>query len=231
LVLSVASGIAAVLLVSLCVALTSEDKGAQSLWVDLLQYRTRDDAVAYGSHWHYHFVSTLWFAFGGSVALSWLGAFANLDVFRPRPRGGLWYVACAYVAIVTLAFGMSRATFTSVLYTGHQARELATHVPITMLLGFAALAVVAPPQPLRSQQTSWQRIASAMRLSPLSTLWSVAIPIALAAVMCTGDVMREGQSQGGLSAMIAAHQFEHVLDYAFTVLVALAVGLLPTSSS
>jgi hypothetical protein len=40
--------------------------------------------------------------------------------------------------------------------------------------------------------------------------------------MASGDVMSEGQSGNGLAAMVAAHVFEHALDYVLVALAAIA---------
>lgn len=201
--------------------------GTASTWLDLLQHRTRDDASAYGSHWHYHLASTVWFAVGAPVALRLLAAVSNV---APTPaaqsqRRRSWIAAWTFFAGLTFVFGVSPLVITSVLYTGHQARELATHVPITMLLVFAALASVDANDASPGGDTSVAgRLRQALRPSPIRVAVALAIPLALAAVTLSGDVMGEGQSAGGLAAMVGGHVFEHVLDYAFTPLVAVAAS-------
>ena len=53
------------------------------------------------------------------------------------------------------------------------------------------------------------------------------VPIYLAIVAMRGDVMAAGQSDRGLAAMVAAHYFEHALDYLLVALLVLGgFGLL-----
>jgi hypothetical protein len=55
---------------------------------------------------------------------------------------------------------------------------------------------------------------------------AVTIPVYLGIVAVRGDVMAAGQSDRGLAAMVAAHYFEHALDYLLVALLVLGgVGL------
>jgi hypothetical protein len=46
------------------------------------------------------------------------------------------------------------------------------------------------------------------------------IPLYLAVVTLSGDMLEAGQSERGLAAMVGAHFFEHVLDYLLVTLLA-----------
>jgi hypothetical protein len=196
-------------------AVTAHSDGLGSALRDLLQYRMRDGLEGYGTHWGYHWLATVWF--GAAVGLApavtrRLPGFPVLLVSRSWARAA-WY----YVLALTIIFGLSGDVFLDVRHAGHQAREIMTHGPVTALLGVGILMVAGAgvarwelqaPQGLR--RSEWVRLALA-----------VVIPVYLAMVSLRGDVMAEGQSEYGLSAMVAAHYYEHTLDYGFVALLLL----------
>jgi hypothetical protein len=103
---------------------------------DLLQYRTRDDLAGYGTHWRYHWLSTLWFGAAVGVAPAMAHWITGAPVLR---RSRFWTrVAWGYFLALTLVFGMSADVFLDVRYAGHQAREILTHGPVTLLLGLGS---------------------------------------------------------------------------------------------
>lgn len=220
--LAVACGLAAAAIAAWAFVAASSEHGAASARLDLFQYRTRDDTSAYGSHWHYHLASTLWFGIAAPLAAAAIAAIAGRGPQRHRDGRALMFTAWGLFVALCVVFGISALAFTSVRYTGHQARELVTHAPITLPLVFAALALTAGTA--RASRAD-RRVAALFRVfgaSPVRTLLVVAVPVLLAVTTMRGDVMTEGQSEGGLAAMVAAHVFEHTLDYVFTVLIALA---------
>jgi hypothetical protein len=222
--LGVGCAIVAVALAVAAFAITVRHDGAASARLDLLQFRTTDDNVAYGSHWHYHFASTLWFGFGASLALRLVAAIAGMRLAaRDRAQWAPWVA----VLVLTAVFGVSPLALTSVRYTGHQARELMTHVPVTLPLVFAALAAVSRLSPERAAKSTWLgRIARALAERPWQAVGAFAIPLMLAAVTLSGNPLEEGQAEQGLAAMVAGHVFEHALDYVFTVTFAVAAAAL-----
>ena len=203
--------------------------GAQSALSDLLQYRTRDDVTAYGSHWHYHCASTIWFAAASRLAVCFTGAVAGTATNPRAPAQRLQIYGWLAIAGLSLIFGVSPLAFTSGLYTGHQARELMNHVPITMMLVFGVLAAVSgtPATAADLRPSCFQRLLAVIKQSPWwRTALAFAIPLVLAAVTIIDDPQDEAQLSNGLSGVIAGHVFEHVLDYVFTLLFAIgAAGL------
>lgn len=178
--------------------------GWRDALLDLVQYRTRDDLVGYGTHWRYHWLSTLWFGAAAGLAPRVANRLAGKEALGIHRR---WTTAgWGYFLALTVVFGVSGDIFLDVRYAGHQAREILTHGPVTLLLGVGVLLLAGRPSIGDTSQAPRlaRRVAAA--------LW-VAIPIWLAAVALSGDVMEEGQSEHGLAAMVAAHTFEHVLDY------------------
>ena len=222
-----AAAAAAIIVTALLV--TAAHDGWHSALLDLLQYRTRDDLAEFGTHWHFHWLSTLWF---GAVALLVPGALRAAGGTGLRPHRGYRLAGWLYFGALTLGFGLSRAVFVDVRYAGHQAREILTHAPVTALLGIALLLAAArvenrtasgrgmAPGPIDGGQRA---VGTELPRSVLlgAVLLAVAIPAWLAVTALSGDVMAAGQSQLGLSAMVGAHYYEHALDY---VVVLLLVG-------
>ncbi len=217
-VLGAAAIAASVLLVLTAFIATAAADGLPSALLDLGQYRTRDTRVSYGSHWRYHWLSTLWFGIATGLAYSLvIGE-------RRRPTEGvnrLAVVAWGYFLAMTLLFGLEDEVFFSPLYAGHQAREIATHGAITLPLALGCLRLTrnAPVGSPRLGQEGKLRFTALV----LICVW-------LTAVMAGGDIMAEGQSANGLSAMVAGHLFEHSLDYLAVVLLACGLGLLSSQT-
>ena len=205
---------AAVLLVVGALVATARHDGLDSALRDLLQYRTRDDLVAYGSHWRFHWLSTIWF--GATVAVL-ATLVARLTGGSAIWRSTFWErVAWGYFVALTLIFGLSSDVFVDTRYVGHQAREILTHGPVTALLGTGLIIR------LRQWLGADEEVAARPRQPWFHTAAMIVIPVYLAAAALSGDVMTAGQSDHGLVAMVAAHYFEHALDYALTTLLVIA---------
>jgi hypothetical protein len=190
---------------------TIRTHGLNSALLDLLQYRTRDDLAGYGTHWRYHWLSTLWFGAAVATAPVLFQRLAHRTLLLPHRAWAR--AAWAYFLVLTIVFGMSSDTFVDVRYAGHQAREIMTHGPVTLLLGLGLLI-----QGTRHAPVSRTAGAAASRIHPALGDVVVGIPAYLALTTLTGDVMSEGQSEHGLGAMVGAHYFEHALDYLLVVL-------------
>ncbi|MGE0126737.1 MAG: hypothetical protein AB7U82_01435 [Blastocatellales bacterium] len=199
--------------------MTASRQGWASAALDLLQFRTRDYLSEYGSHWRFHWLSTLWFgvaAMLGAPLIAWLCGQARRD----QQGHKLLLAAWGYFAALTVVFWFSSETFTDVRYTGHQAREILTHGPVTYLLTFGALHLLAArlPEPFSAKPSRTPVIKPFGGYLQLALF--LLIPIYLAVVTLSGDVLEAGQSERGLAAMVGAHFFEHVLDYLLVVLLA-----------
>lgn len=215
---------AACALIAAAVVGAAGKHGLDSAVRDLLQFRTRDDLSGYGSHWRFHWLSTLWF---GVAALLCAPLIARpLDGNLSDPRRQMYiarWLPWVYFATLTTAFGLSSKTFLDVRYAGHQAREILTHGPVTGLFALGALQLST--RWLSGSLRRWPRAAPSIRLTPTTCVQLalfVTIPVYLAVVTSSGAVMEVGQSEYGLVAMIGAHFFEHTLDYVLVVL--LTVG-------
>jgi hypothetical protein len=209
---------AAALFVGLAFAFAAAQNGADSALADLLQYRTREAVSVYGSHWHYHWLSTLWLGLAAPLAARVALGRVNHDPLAGMV-GPLTWIAWGYFVAMTAVWGLTEEVFTSVRFAGHQAREIAT------------LAVVTTPLTLGVLWCMTGRQSAALTsLVPTRATWlrvslMVVIVVWLAVVMASGDVMSEGQSDNGLAAMVAAHVFEHGLDHVLVPLAAAAAWL------
>jgi hypothetical protein len=204
----------AAVLVGVALLATSLGAGLGSALEDLLQYRTRDDLAGYGTHWRYHWLSTVWFGAIATVAPALtrrVRGLPHLGVHRAWTRA-----AWVYFMGLTVIFGLSTDIFVDARYAGHQAREILTHGPVTLLLGLGMLLAWSS-----AGRTGSERRDPIGRATPLLVGVALLVPIHLAVVSLHGDVMAEGQSALGLSAMVAAHYFEHSLDYLLVFLLLL----------
>ncbi len=111
--------------------------GWTSAWLDLAQYRTRDDLVGFGSHWRYHWLSTVWFGAAVGLAPALTGRLGWS--VRLAPHRAWTALAWGYVLVLTVVFGLSGDVFLDVRHAGHQAREILTHGPVTLLLGIGVV--------------------------------------------------------------------------------------------
>jgi hypothetical protein len=201
----------------LCVAafiFAARHSGAETAVSDLLQYRTRDDLHEFGSHWRFHWLSTVWLGVAASllatIGCNW-GVPAKPRSLRDRPVQLVWLG----FLVVSAVFGFSREILVDGRYIGHQAREILTHGLVTLPLATAVVSMVALWSSNRTRGSyappNWSRAEIVL---------FVVIPAYLGMKVLTGDVMAAGQTDAGLSAMVASHMFEHVLDYIFVALVA-----------
>ena len=195
----------AILLVVLAFAMASMQEGWREAARDLLQFRTRDDDSAYGSHWRFHLLSTVWFCCAAPVVA---GITTGVSGF-PRLEGEsrrLLVAAWIWIGVLTLSFGVNADPFTSGRYIGHQAREIMTHGLITLPLVFA-IGVM----PGRVVQAS--RLARSGGL-PRMLAWIpvLGIPLFLAAAFRGTTLEGSAQLETGLAGVVAAHVFEHILD-------------------
>jgi hypothetical protein len=215
-----APGLAAALLAA-ALAATAARSGWASALLDLGQFRTRDDLSAYGSHWRFHWLSTLWFASASVVIARVASAAVGGDARCGHDVGGhSWAVAWVWFAGLTVVFGLSPEIVTDPRFVGHQAREILTHGPITCLLVVGSAVLMAgrfspggPPTRAMPAAAGW-----------LAPAVFVLVPTGLAALAIAGGAMATAQTANGMSAVVAAHVFEHVLDYLFVWLIVFGIG-------
>ena len=210
------SAVFAGLLVTTAFVTAAGQEGWWEALRDLLQFRTRDDDVSYGSHWRFHWLSTIWFC--GAAPL-----LAGITAGLPGPPRSdarsrhLMFAAWGSVALLTIAFGVNADPFTSARYIGHQAREILTHGLITLPLVFALCVLAAGVVPA----------GTAHPASPAARAFSwlavVCIPAFLIVAFGGGELEGTAQLESGLSGVVATHVFEHLLDYLLVAATCLAL--------
>jgi hypothetical protein len=205
----------AVAMVSAASVLSAAEEGWLEALRDLLQYRTRDDDTRYGSHWRFHLLSTIWFCATAPVLASLTRNRFGMPV-AAGPAFRFLAMAWGWVAALTVIFGVGAEPFTSDRYIGHQAREILTHGLLTLPCVFAIGVLAAGPLRSRAEVAGpgWQVATGVLVLG---------IPVFL--VTAFGGSALEGSAQlnSGMSGLVAAHVFEHLLDYLFVLVVAMAI--------
>jgi hypothetical protein len=207
--------------------------GADEAFRNLFQFHTRDDQTSFGSHWRYHWLSTVWFG----VAIPLVARLGALWLGAPMPspdrdRRPFVIAAWGWFALVTVTFGLSGAILSDALYVGHQAREIATHALITMPLALGIVAWVARRDRHAHAGIEDSGPASGEHARRTATdegrvfgfAWYqfglvLAIPLYFVLPIQYGDVMEAGQTRLGLASMVGAHVYEHSLDYLFVALI------------
>jgi hypothetical protein len=217
---------AALLLIAAAWTRTSEVWGRGVAWQELLQSYLRDDTVpAAGIHWSYHLLSTVAYVAAAIVLAAILQRLIarTFDVRRPAIRARSVGAVVAVVGALTLLCGLTIAPFSDGRFLGHQAREAATHLALTLPLSFAVLLTVGrwcsgPVAARRGNGGVPGRdvvIAAAV----------VALTLAYLAIgtLVTG-AMHTTSPGLTLSSLLGAHCYEHSLDYALVVLLTAALA-------
>jgi hypothetical protein len=220
----VATGIAAAAL-----AATVAGDGLGSALLDLAQYRTRDDEVAYGSHWHSHVHGML--ALGllaAGLGAILRGVTGRAAVARPREGWG-WSLWLATLVGATVAFRPDLVDWNGTRLLGHGLREIVTHAAITLPLAFAALLVVAGSRSFRIVPRARWRWTSVWRGVFLLAA-GAAVPVAVYVQLRGRDVLAAARKPSGVADLLASHAFEHALDYAFVPMLAVALASLVRSA-
>ena len=186
---------------------------------DLLQLYTRDDDVAWGSHWRSHVLAVIALVAAAVVGAALLGRWLDGGWRRAarRSRLELGGVIVA-IAALTLVCGPSLEPLTAARVVGHQARELATHGTITLAIAFAVLLWrhwPPAPAPARRSPRPPREVRLAAGIAATITAYLLATGLML-------DARAAGPPGAPLSALLAAHGFEHSLDYLFVALLCAA---------
>lgn len=206
--------VAALVLIGATFVVSAMEEGAWEAARDLLQFRTRDDDVSYGSHWRFHLLSTIWFA----AAAQALAAVSSGSVRMLRAEGtarslalGSW----AVMVVLTLVFGLTMDPFTSGRYIGHQAREIMTHGAITLPFVFAF--------GVRPSGISSHIRPAGVFVTILAWLAVLLIPLYLTIAFSRTGLEATAQLSTGVSGVVAGHVFEHALDYLMVFLLTMAM--------
>jgi hypothetical protein len=207
--------VAAALLVALAAAGAVQAAGVRTALWDLLQAYVRDDGWAYGSHWRVHALSTLAFLLAALAGAALLGRAVDGAFARPRrrPRRRWLGGSLAAFAVLSLLWLPTPEPVVDPRAIGHQAREAVTHLLITLPLalgvwllvhrdgGVPAAGLQRPPAEIVAAGLAAAAVVSGLGVAALATR--------------AAQVARPGAA---LSSLVAAHAFEHTLDYIFVAL-------------
>ena len=198
--------LAAGILIAGSITLVCLESGPRAAMENLNQLHTRDNLPVFGSHWRFHFLSTVWFGLAVPVT-AWIAARLAGVPSLFAPDAWLHRAAWLYFGLVSIAYGPGTEPFIDPRFIGHQAREIFTHATTTLPLGLGVIVLA------RRMAGSGTRAASASRPGWFRLLGVVAIPVYLLLATVLTDSIASGQTDRGPAAMVAAHYFEHTLDY------------------
>jgi hypothetical protein len=214
------SGGLAALLTAFIVTGAAINSGAWIVLEEFAQMHTRPGApTGWGDHWDTHLLSRLALML---VALTLAGFHAALTGAAGRPAVGaigrrLFRVNLIAFLALTLVFGPNLDPFLDGIHIGHQARELFTHVLVTLPLsigaGLWALQHLTRQRPM-AQAFS---LRSVPRESWAALLGAVLIGLYLTVGFLVTAAYGRGQSSNPV-ALVLVHFFEHGLSYLFTPL-------------
>lgn len=195
-------------------------KGLQSFFLDLLQFRTRDDVLAYGSHWHYHLLHIFFMAgaaMGVSFLYRWKTGISKAGINRfAAPLICIWI---SVASLFTIMFIPNLKPFTDTRYLAHQLREIATHATVSMPLAFAFLSCLERKYASRTIQRAVR--GRGLKTGIFYILGISLIPIFILFQLRGRDIMSETQKKNGWGDLFASHFFEHTLDYVFLTLLSI----------
>ncbi len=186
---------------------------------NLLQNHTRPGApLIFGSHWRYHLLERL-----PEILLSLGGAGLLLtitdDGHRKPGRAGFaamsWTVAIFLAVTIALSPSPSTwgAPFFDPQYLGHEAREIFTHVLVSLPIGWSACLLLTEKGARRTVALTWPP-----RFSRLVTASLLAGAAGTAAILYAGlaAVLAQSASYGQTDdfvTLVAPHFFEHSFTY------------------
>lgn len=207
---------AAILVIAVMLAGALISVGWSGLLENFMQMPTRDGVpLVVGAHWRYHVLDRVACML---LAFALAGALAPRILSPARPAGGpmfLFWGALAGFAVLTVVFGLTLAPFVDPVVIGHQARELATHMLVTVPFGLGATLMCGREMPV-SLRGVLTRCRDRDVIVP--GLVSVVAGVYLAVAVVLTGATHKGQTDSTL-ALVFPHFFEHTFSY---VLVAVA---------
>lgn len=209
------AGLAALFMAVAAILLTWLQLDRRETWIELAQYRTRDELSEFGSHWRYHLlhiVDSVLFCLG--LLLVVRGCTSTGTVNRCCIRGMIaWWLV---FALITYGFGSPLRALTDPLYLAHQAREIETHRLLTLCPVLGCILWID-----RRLEATFQHEKSGRRMLWRGVFWMAAattIPLGIFFTLRHADIPALAGRRADLWQLAAAHHFEHVLDNVYVVL-------------
>lgn len=196
--------------------------GFYSFFLDFFQYRTRDNLVSYGSHWHYHLLH-IEFIFLASLAVSFIYRGLTHMYSPTMNKSGITFLVVVQTCMIlfTLIFIPDIKPFTDTRYLAHQFREIVTHASVTMPFAFAFLMACEHQSCLASYVSP---DASAFnKIGVLLFFVAMVIPLYILIQLSGRNIMAEAQTKSNYFNLMASHYFEHSLDYVFVTVLTVTI--------
>jgi hypothetical protein len=217
----------AVLVVAVAWAAATRSLGADVVWLELRQSYLDDGGASQpGAHWRFHLLATFAYAAAAVVLAAVLRRVVDGAWCAPTRTARTRAISLLAIAVLlpTGLWGLTADPFVDPRYLGHQAREVATHLVVTLPLSFAVLAIVGG---WRAAPATTERRSRPPRDVAIA---AVAVAIAVAYLGLGSFLTHATQAArpgARMSSLIGAHYYEHGLDYLLVVL--LAVAFAPAS--
>lgn len=208
------AGLGALAIPIIALGMTWHQIDRRETWIELAQYRTRDELSEFGSHWRYHLLHVAdSFLFSHGLLLMARG-FAGLG---SSSRGMLRWVTVWIVlfGLITLGFGAPLRSLTDPLYLAHQAREIETHRLLTLCPAVGCILWLDHVLGAACDLTT-----SGLRTFWRGVMWIVLatfIPVWIFLMLRHADLPALAGRRVDLWQLAAAHHFEHVLDAIYVV--------------
>jgi hypothetical protein len=208
-----------ILLTVLIVTGAAMSSGLVVVIEEFAQMHTRPDSPpAWGSHWDSHLLSRAALI----LAAIAVGGFHAALKGQSKPFSSVgtrvYAISVATFVLITIFLGPNLMPVLDPIHIGHQARELATHLFVTLPVSFG-LGLLA----IRYQAGQQNSGASSLSTAAIpGVFWMGALGvIVIGAYLTVGFLLTEAHGLGqsnSLVALVLVHFFEHLLTYLFTPL-------------
>jgi hypothetical protein len=188
--------------------------GFQGFILDLFQFRTRDDEIVYGSHWHSHFFDMI-FVFLASLSVAFLiRLITGICNIKMNSYGRYLLVLWpAVFVLLTFIFQPDLKPFQDTRYIAHQFREIVTHSTVTIPLAFAGM--VSLEKKFLPESFSLKRCKKYNTAGLMLLLLTLMIPLFMVIRLSGRDILAAAQKKASYLNLLTSHYFEHSLDYFF----------------
>lgn len=218
---------------------TVDDWGTEVAIQELLQGYTRDDMFLPGSHWPFHFLSSISYVAGAVIMAAFLhyAIYGDLPPYRASLRWR-WIGGCLLILLgLTLVMGRTTDPFLDPRYIGHQGRELFTHLSMTLPLSFGILLRdLSIPSIETADATGSDGCIGQNHTTTVSHPRRVRNDLLVATgvllfvlVFLVGGTLLTGAVEHArpntpFSSLVAGHLFEHIVDYVLMACFTLAIS-------
>ena len=201
--------VATVVVIGAIVGGTLWTGGTEMLLNNLLQMHTRPgEPLQWGAHWRYHLLSRF------SLMLFSVG-FAGLLLLVLKGRTGgadakalsLFGLTLALFSVISIIFAPDLAPFRDPVFLGHQVREVATHLPVTIPAAWWLCLRLAG-----TEASFATKKAGSVRWPLLMGLVGAATGLYLLISALGASAASQGQTDSWI-LLLFPHFFEHMFSY------------------